>query len=358
VNILLIEDNEDHKVLIQDVVDSAYSSVAMLEWVNLFSKGLDKIVNSTFDICLCDLKLPDSDIAETVKHLQAVRTTTPIIVLTSLDDSDIALALIHGGVQDYLPKSELSPALLQRVCSYAIERKEQQLELENRNKDQEAFCYSLSHDFKAPIRRIGQLQELLVRGFSDRVELTERDTELIALINRNTASINHLVEGLQLYLRSEIGFSEFETVSLSAIIEEIQYSFEPNRADTPIFNVGPLPEIKGNDGQLFLLFQNLIQNGVKYNEQKPVIDIFEQVNETGRYSTIVIKDNGIGMESKYLERIFKPFQRLHGDDVYQGSGLGLSIAKRIMDNHNGQIEVESEVGVGSTFKLSFPRVGF
>ena len=120
--------------------------------------------------------------------------------------------------------------------------------------------------------------------------------------------------------------------------------------------VDTLPDIEADPFQIRQLFQNLISNALKYRKENvdPVINISTQADTNGK-ATIIIKDNGIGFDEKYKDRVFQLFQRLHGKDAYGGTGIGLAICKKIVEHHKGSITVHSTPGIGTTFEVSLPK---
>ena len=352
--ILLIEDNPDHVELIVDTCQRAFGKDARVTVFDNITEGLVPLYRGDFDVALCDLQLPDSPIESTLVTLKHLRTDIPIVILTSLNDTETGRELVRAGVQDYLPKDELGVALLQRVCEYAIERKQQQLILEGKGRDQQVFCRSLSHDFKSPIRNIGQLSTLLKESLASRIALNDHEMRLFGLIENKINVINELVDGLYQYLRVELVDAKEKEVDLQELVGEVRQFLISQGDSSAEISIGSLPIVVGHRSQLFVLFQNLIGNGIKYNDGTPKIRIESVVISDS--VEIIVKDNGIGIDPQHWGSIFQPFKRLHTEEKFSGSGLGLSIVKRIVENHKGKIRVESTIGSGSSFIVSFPRL--
>lgn len=346
-NILLVEDNLDHAELIQDLCQQGFETGYTITHSTLLHDGITNLQKHHFDIALCDLQLPDSPIADTISKLEALITDTPIVVLTSLGDEDLARSLIHKGMQDYLPKDELTPAFLNRVCTYAIERKKNQVQMEVKNDDLEAFCRSLSHDFKSPLRNLKHLIELLKSELTDHLDLNESELNIFRLIDAKHIVIEQLIDGLYEHLRADMTTATKSSVDLNQLSTDVVKQLQFDNSKTVTVHSGTLPTVYGDRAQLFILFQNIIENGVKYNNNNPRIDIdCEEIDDAFQ---ITISDNGIGIDQEYLQKIFLPFQRLHTEKEYKGSGLGLSTAKRIVANHGGKIDVQSTEGEGTRF---------
>ncbi|WP_339725162.1 ATP-binding protein [uncultured Paraglaciecola sp.] len=358
--ILLIEDNPDHLELIQECCFGAFTEQCEVITFTTLTAGLEALNSSIFDIALIDLSLPDSNMQSTTQSLKELQTLVPIIVLTSLQDGEIGRQLIKDGAQDFLPKDSLQKTLLQRMVLYAIERKHHQVQLENRTRNQQTFCRSLSHDFKAPIRNVGQLNSILKEQLSKRNVLDSEDLDLFEKIQSRLQTMNRLVEGLYDYILTDQIAAGNELVDFNQIILELkQILLSDNQANASI-NYCNLPVIKGNRTQIFMLLQNIIENAIKYCKGPPVITITaEAIHKKTRFNhylsqQIKIFDNGIGIDKRFIHNLFEPFRRLHNDSEYQGTGLGLSTVKRIMTNHKGEVSIQSELGKGTCITLEFP----
>ncbi|RLU01026.1 ATP-binding protein [Ketobacter sp.] len=352
--ILILEDNPDHAELIEDACQSAFKTNTNLQAFTTLEAGLAALQAQAFDVALFDLDLPDSNVVDTVETLTTLDTPVPVVVLTSLNDVDVAMRLIHRGIQDYLPKEELSPVLLERVCRYAIERKKQQLRLEARAQAQQMFCQSLSHDFKSPIRNIGQLATMLKDNLAERGQLTDHDQHLLQLMEQRLDSMDDLVNGLYDYLSVDGMGLQMDRVDLDAVLNRVLSGSEWVQNKQPVIRRQPLPGVQGNASLLYILLLNLIENAIKYSQGEPIIDI--AWSRQGEHAQLCVKDNGIGIAAEYQEFVFQPFKRLNtGRSI--GSGLGLAIVSRIVEHHKGRIVLQSRPGEGSTFYVSLPLAG-
>ncbi|WP_077339156.1 hybrid sensor histidine kinase/response regulator [Pseudocolwellia agarivorans] len=350
--VLIIEDNPDHRELIEDALHLIKDVRVKISSAATAESGKSMLLNRNYDACLCDLQLPDSTIEETIEWLGSQRFSTPIIILTSLNNLQIAKDLLNQGIQDYIPKNEISPQLLYRTCRYAIDRWRHQQVIEEHNKDMKAFCASLSHDFNGQINHIKLISDILKTDLEARVTLTPDEKNWFKYLNTSTTAIHELVYSLQQYLLVGSTKRVFELVNLADVVNEVVELLKESVDKDFTLNIKtPLPTIKGNAGLLHLLFQNLIGNSIKFNENVP--EIFLSSKENGRIVSIYIQDNGIGFDVEKTKEIFTPFKRLADKSKYPGSGIGLSIVKQVIDHHRGSIQVESEIGVGSCFILNF-----
>ena len=352
--LLIIEDNQDHYELIEDMLSVIDDFKVSLVHETRLKQGANRLISEQFDLCLCDLKLADSSIEETVAWLSSQSTILPIIALTSLNSLEVARGLLKQGVQDYIAKDDLSVPLLYKTCRYAVERWHYQQRIEAYNQDMQIFCASLSHDFNGHISKIMCVSDILRSDISKRIPLTVNDNALFDYIENSTNRIIDLTAGLQQYLSVGYSQKEFQEVNLTELLTNVVVSIRSST--TAIFEAKiqkVFPVIQGSAPLLHILFHNLISNAIKFNEKTPKITVSCTIEEQS--VTICVQDNGIGFDVKEANYIFSPFYRLKNSKKITGSGLGLSIVKRVVEHHHAAIRVESELGVGSKFILTFKQ---
>ena len=225
-------------------------------------------------------------------------------------------------------------------------------ELITSNKELEQFAYVASHDLQEPLRMVSSFMQLLEKKYKPQLDDTAR--QYIHFAVDGSERMKKLI--LDLLSFSKIGMEKHfkETVDVDKIIKEVKLNLMVPITDSHAkITVDTMPVIQGNNTQIKQLFQNLISNGIKYcSESTPEIEIGCSV-ENGKHN-FYIKDNGIGIDNKYFEKIFIIFQRLHNKTAYSGTGVGLSICKKIVEKHGGTITVQSEPGKGSTFYFTIP----
>lgn len=225
-------------------------------------------------------------------------------------------------------------------------------DLLNSNEELERFAYILSHDLKSPIINIQNFAKLSKSEYSASNEgniLTYLD-----FIDKEGAKMNDLVNSVLQYAVSDKTYDKKDTVDLNSVLQEtkdsLQYVIDNKNA---IIEHKPLPIIKFDLVQLRTIFQNLIENALKYNESRiPKVEVLYETNHN--HFSILFKDNGIGIKQIHHKDIFSLFKRLHVDTEYSGSGIGLSKCKKIIEEHNGSIAVESNLYQGTTFIVSLP----
>lgn len=272
----------------------------------------------------------------------------------SLTDLEPAVQGIGVVVTDLTEKKKYEDALLNNQK----ELEEKINELNKTNANLEEFIHVISHDLKEPLRKI-----VMYNGRIDASYLSEADTKSMNVMKVSALRLNSLVDDLVSY-SSHTAQEERTKLDLSTVISEVTDDLEIIINDKKAqIKIGSLPVLKASKVQMRQLFANLITNAIKYSkpDNPPVIEIsqidnFESEipNQDNQFIKIQIKDNGIGMEKTHLLKIFTIFQRLHAKNEYSGNGIGLAICKKIMENHSGNITVESNLNEGTTFNLYFP----
>ncbi len=236
-------------------------------------------------------------------------------------------------------------------------------ELEKSNLDLLQFASVASHDLKEPLRKIQAFGNLFKEKVKDKLE--ENEIHYLDKVINSSKRMQVLVDDILSLSKLSITDIPRETVDLNKIVNRIVDDLEITISEkTAEVNIGELPVIQAVPGQMHQLFQNLISNSLKFNKggtQKISIynqtidkEVGQQYGINGNYVCISVEDNGIGFEQQYTDKIFGIFQRLNGNN-FQGTGIGLAICKKIVDNHGGYIHVESEPGKGAKFSILLPK---
>ena len=213
------------------------------------------------------------------------------------------------------------------------------------------FTSSMVHDLQAPLRSLTMFTELLTKEYQE--DLDEKGQLYLDRIAASGSRMQTLVEDLLTYSRTGTGEQTWITVNLNQIIDRIQSDLQSEifRSQATIV-VGELPQLLLNPKDIYQLFKNLIENGLKFSHSAPQIEI--SVTAQAEEWLFAIEDRGIGIAPEFQLQIFEVFQRLHADDVYPGSGIGLAICQKIVRRYEGIIWVESQVDKGSTFYFTLP----
>ena len=310
--------------------------------------------------------LSSSRVGELASWLQGQEAWSdiPILVLTSGGRADLAsvkkanlfrtlgnVTLIERPARPDTIQSAVSAALRARFRQYEMRRREETLT--RVNMDLEQFAYSASHDLQEPLRNIATYSELLSRRYSASLDSDGRD--LLGFVRSGAIRMQALVHDLLIYTQASGDAEEKPELvdsgeSLQKVLATLSETIRQSEAQ---IRVEPLPLVRIRPIHLEQLFQNLVGNALKYRgEVAPAIQISSR--RLGEQWLFAVKDNGIGISPEYKEKVFGIFKRLHSNEKYAGTGIGLAICQRIVERNRGRIWVESELGRGATFFFSLP----
>ncbi|BBM70729.1 PAS domain-containing sensor histidine kinase [Rhodothermus marinus] len=230
--------------------------------------------------------------------------------------------------------------------------------LQQRNRELQDFAYIASHDLQEPLRKVRAFAELLKEEYES--VLDDEGRYYLDRMQDAAQRMSRLIEDLLTFSRVTTQARPFERVDLHAILEQVLADLEVRIAETDaqVHVEGHWPVVEADPTQMRQLLQNLIGNALKFHhpERTPEVWLRARLEETpsGTQCVIEVQDNGIGFDEKYLDRIFSPFQRLHGRGRYAGTGMGLAICRRIVERHHGQLTARSRPGEGATFIVQLP----
>lgn len=226
-------------------------------------------------------------------------------------------------------------------------------QLEDANKELEAFSYSVSHDLRAPLRAIDCFSMMVIEDAGPK--LSDEDRRHLGVVRSETQRMGKLIDDLLHFSRAgrqSLKVSEIDMEGLvKKVLEELLLEF-PEKAEGLI--VHSLPRAQGDESLIRQVWGNLISNALKFSSkvEKPEIEIFGEKNEDA--VTFWVRDNGAGFDPKYIHKLFGVFQRLHTEDEFNGTGVGLALVQRIIHKHGGKVWAESELNHGATFYFSIP----
>jgi PAS domain S-box-containing protein len=306
-------------------------------------------------------KLMGTDFSTYFTEPQKARTGYEEVFLKGfITDYPLTIRHLHGKLTDVLYNASVYKDLEGNVLGiFATARdhtlaKQATQQLENVNAELDAFTYSVAHDLKAPLRAIDGFSKILLKTYSETID--EEGIRLINVIVNNTTQMGKLIEDL--LKLSHIGKSEIkkEPINMQQFIEGIGHELTaavPNR-DISI-NLKVLQNTKADRSLLRQLWLNLLSNAIKFTQtkKKAIIEIGSKIDGTNKI-TYYIKDNGLGFDMKYSDKLFGVFQRLHGQDI-EGTGIGLANIKRIIIRHGGEVWGEGVIGEGATFYFTLPK---
>ncbi len=250
--------------------------------------------------------------------------------------------LMRAEYIDYLHKTE------NRLADAVNELTKTNAELEN-------FVYVASHDLQEPLRMITNFTDLLEKHYGDQLDDTAK--EYLNILFSSSTQMRQLIKGLLDYARARREKEKTERIDIYEIINHVYKNLEKQiKESNAKITFDKLPVIDANKASMISLLQNLVNNAIKFQPEnnQPVIEI--NVSEQFNGWEIAVKDNGIGVDSVYFSKIFEPFKRLHANNEYIGSGIGLAVCKKIVDRMGGDIWVESDGSSGSIFYITVPKL--
>ncbi|MCZ6541051.1 MAG: response regulator [Nitrospinae bacterium] len=364
--ILMVDDEPSNislleNMMMQEGYEHLYSTTDPTQVMELFSKVKP-------DLIMLDLNMPKMDGFQIMEQLKErdPESLVPILVLTALKDEKTRWRALGGGAKDFLCKPfELTEASLriknllemrmlhQRVQMHNEILEEQVLfrtaELERTTEELTNFAYIASHDLQEPLRKIIVFGDRLAGRFDSVLNDTGRD--YIQRMQKSAIRMKNLIDDLLNFSQITSHSTPFQPVDLNEVVSEVLSDLEVQIERTQgKVEVTPLPTIEAERFQMHQLFQNLISNSLKYHKENipPVVTVQHKGSNEG-LEEIWIEDNGKGFDEKYLDRIFRPFERLHGISEYDGTGMGLAICQKIMGYHKGHITATSQLSQGAIF---------
>jgi light-regulated signal transduction histidine kinase (bacteriophytochrome) len=228
-------------------------------------------------------------------------------------------------------------------------------DLAGTNKELEAFAYSVSHDLRAPLRHMAGYTELLQKRVSS--ALDAKSQHYMAMILESAKRMGHLIDDLLAFSRIGRAETQKSLVSLEQLVKEALTEVRQDADGRNIvWKIGALPDSYGDRSMLRLALVNLLSNAIKFTRTRPQAEIEIGSTDGKEDETVVfIRDNGVGFDMKYVDKLFGVFQRLHQSGTFEGTGIGLATVQRIVHRHGGKVWAESLVDKGATFYFSVPK---
>jgi len=380
VNILLVDDKPENLSALESILDRPdYRLVRALSGQD----ALLALLTDDYAAIVLDVQMPGMSGIELARIIRGRKKTQhiPIVFLTAHGD-DSAVAGYQAGAVDFLTKPIQPSVLRSKVAVFAelfrksnaltaeveerrlAERRISELnaELSDRveqlaaaNAELESFSFTVSHDLRAPLRQVSGFVTLLEEGLAARH--TDQDEQYIRLIRDSVSRMGQLIDDLLAF--SRVGRIDLNrsSVNLLPLVEQVREELAPAMQGRDIrWTIGALPRVEGDAALLRQVYANLLDNALKFTRKRGRAEIDIGARKEGDEHILSVRDNGVGFDSRYADRLFGVFQRLHSSAEFEGTGIGLASVRRIILRHNGRIWVESAPGSGTTVYFSLPAV--
>ena len=351
-------------------------------------EALELLAVQPVDCILLDLVMPGLSGQETCRRIKGsvAWRDIPLIMHTALEERDAMIEGINAGADDYIAKSSdlevlcarvraqlrrkqfedenrtIHEELLQKELEVVAANSARQLaearaafveELERKNNELEAFSYSVSHDLRTPLRSIDGFSQLLVADYADKLD--EQGQDYLRRVRGSAQRMGELIDDLLLLSRVARADLNRKRVDLSGvarvIVEELQKKDSGRQVS---LHIADRLVVEADSRLLRVALENLLGNAWKFTARTPEPRIEVGSDRQEGDNVFFIRDNGAGFDMKYAENLFRPFQRLHSDADFAGTGVGLATVQRIVDRHGGRIWAKSAAGQGATFYFTIP----
>jgi signal transduction histidine kinase len=317
----------------------------------------DLVRKQSYDVVLADYKLPVWNGMESVEVLRREGLDIPVILVSGALGELTAVECIKQGAADYVLKDNLarlseSVRRAMREQKLRADHHQSQEELARSNRDLEQFAYVASHDLQEPLRMVATYTQLLAERYQGKLD-ADADKYIHYALD-GSLRMQKLVQDLLAFSRVGRKGLALESIDCNAALQASLKNLEAAIQDSgAVIQHNQLPLVMADSSQLVQVFQNLIGNAIKFcSSGPPVIRVDAQAKK--KEWVFSVADNGIGIAHEHAESIFVIFRRLHTRAEYSGNGIGLSICKKIVEQHGGRIWVESELGHGSIFRFTLP----
>ncbi|MCT7965388.1 response regulator [Laspinema sp. D1] len=359
--ILIVDDQPDNlRVLSSMLVLKGYNVRKALTG-EMALATCEKVVP---DLILLDIMMPDLTGYEVCEFLQSNPLTSkvPVIFLSALDDITAKVKAFSSGGADYITKPFQTEEVLARIHKQlTIDRLQRQLlqknqelqtlneELQRSNAELEQFAAIASHDLQSPLQLIMGYADMLLWKYD--TLLDEKGEHYLSEISKATQRMNQLIHDLLSYSRVRVGTAELETIDCEEVLTEALANLQDDiNGSGACITHDPLPIVLGDRTQLIQLFQNILSNAIKFRRPQvtPEINISLTLH-CENFAEFSIQDNGIGIAEEDYPLVFEIFKRIHAYHKYPGTGIGMSLCKKIVEVHGGRIWLNSQLDTGTTF---------
>jgi signal transduction histidine kinase len=356
-SVLMVDDVEANLVALEALLGSLDCELVRAHSGN---EALKHLLRRDFAVMLLDVQMPEMDGYEVARLARENPDTreVPIIFITAMHESEDSMLRGYGsGAVDFLFKP-MNPHVVRSKVQVFLElfqgrqRLTEEIAAHQRTLSElESFNYSVSHDLRAPLRPLDGFSQVLLEEYGDKLD--ERGQDYLRRIRSNAQRMAQLIDDLLRLARIRQADFRRGKVSLSAVAEGIAAELrrnEPTRAAELV--VAPNLEVEGDEGLLRIALENLMRNAWKFSRHSTPSRIEVFAAQVADETVYTVRDNGVGFDAHYAAKLFKPFQRLHNNADFEGTGIGLAIVDKIIQHHGGRIWAESEPGKGAAFSFT------
>ena len=354
IRVLLIDDDEDEVVLARDLLAESRMSRVTLDWTPDYDAALDDMASHQHDVYLLDYRMGAHDGLELLREALARGCAAPVVMLTGQGDGEVDLAAMRAGAADYLVKGRISGELLERALRHAVERKRIEKQLARQRED----FVAMTHDIKSPLHVVIGSAGMLLEETKNTAN--SREPALIRNLIDSALTINSLVVNYLDFTKIEaVGVSLNKlSVAVGDILTRLHRRYETSARQRGLtFELrlaDALPSVDGDPVALERVFANLISNAVKFTPSGGRVTVSAKTSDQGMVVTVT--DTGPGIMPAEIPFIFAKYQRGRSTAKQDGAGLGLFIAKSLVEAHGGRIEVHSEPGRETRFEVCLPAI--
>lgn len=377
---------DDSPTFLEHLADELQSEGYEIVAARSGEEALELLAVQSVDCILLDLLMPGLSGEETCRRIKTSPAwrDVPLMMLTALDEKDAMIQGMNAGADDYITKSgdlevlkarlraqirrkqfedenrHIREQLLRKELEATEARASRQLaetragllrQLEEKNQELEAFSYSVSHDLRAPLRGIDAFTRALEEEHSAAWDESAR--RYLRIVRESAGKMEALIEDLLSFARMSRQMMDPAPIDMTALAREAYGEIVRTHPDRRIeFRLAELPTARGDRAMIRQVFANLLSNAVKYTGPRETA-VIEVGSEDG--TTYFVRDNGVGFDMQYAQKLFGIFQRLHSPQEFEGTGVGLALVERIVRRHGGRVWAEAEPGRGATFRFSLPR---
>lgn len=368
-HILLVEDNPGDEGLLRAALDEVPDATFELVWEPSLEPALRRLSEQRFDAMLLDLDLGATRGLQTLSRVQSRTPNVPLVVLTGRDDVATGVRAVQAGAQDYLIKGRADGHQIWRAVCYAVERHraeqtirslnetlEHRVDLRTRelmlaNEEMLAFVRSCAHDLRGPLRSVEGLVALLVEEHG--ATMNADGLDLLERTRRAVLRQDAILTALTRFARTASSQVDVHTIDLTPVVRQLMDDLHRQAPHRSLKLVVPrhLPAL-ADPGILQVALENLLSNAWKFTAERPVAEIEVGVDTSRAPPVYFVRDNGVGFDANYSHKLFKPFQRLHDERAYAGTGLGLTTVQRVVRLHGGRVWADAAPDAGAVFSFT------